>query len=153
MIAEKHIIKLVEAKLKGSDNFLVEVVVRSGNRIMVFIDSDSEVKVDDCIALSRHIEGSLDRDTEDFDLVVSSSGLDQPFKQLRQYKKYLNRKIVVEFEDGKKVTAVLTGIGEEEITIKELTKKHKSKAAVEGPEKKVLFSDIKETKPAVDFSK
>jgi ribosome maturation factor RimP len=153
MISEKIVRKIIEAELKGSENFLVEVLVRSGNRIHVFIDSDKEVIVDDCVRLSRHLEGKFDRDDEDFDLMVSSAGLDQPFKQIRQYHKYLNRRIEIQVNENEKITAILTDISEEEIAFKKLTTKQKSKAAVEGPEERLPLSEIKETKPAVHFGK
>lgn len=153
MITDTQIRKLVEAELKGSDNFLVEVLVRSGNRIVVFIDSDTEVNVDTCVKMSRHLESHFDRDVEDFELMVSSAGLDQPFRQVRQYRKYLNRKIDVQLNEGERFKAILTDISDNDITIKKLIKKQKSKAAEEGPEQRLSLSDIKETKPAIHFGK
>jgi len=153
MISEKQIRKLAEAELNGTDNFIVQVLVRTGNRIMVFMDSDTEVIVDDCVSLSRYLEGQLDRDSEDFDLTVSSAGLDQAFSMERQYRKYLNRRVGIELNEGGKFTAILTDFSEEEIAFKKLTVKHKSKAAVEGPEQRLPLSEIKETKPAIHFGK
>ncbi|HSG68463.1 MAG TPA: ribosome assembly cofactor RimP [Bacteroidales bacterium] len=153
MIAEKQIKKIAEAQLKGTDKFLVAVLVKPGNRILVFIDSDTEVSVDDCIALSRTLEGQLDRDSEDFELMVSSAGLDQPFSQIRQYRKYLNRQVDILPLEGSKFTAILTGISDEGITFKKMTKKHKNKAAEAGEEQQLPFSAIKETKPAIQFGK
>ncbi|MBQ7640039.1 MAG: hypothetical protein IJS91_03505 [Bacteroidales bacterium] len=41
----------------------------------VFIHrSGTCVCIDDCVALSRHIESKLDRDKEDYSLTVSSAG-------------------------------------------------------------------------------
>lgn len=153
MIKEKYIRKLVEHELEGSDNYVVEVLVKSGNRIRIFIDSDHEISVDVCIALSRKIEGSLDREEEDFELMVSSAGLDQPFSMLRQYKKYLNRQVNVELVDGSKLTGILTHADEGNITIKTLITKSKHKTLEEGPEQRLPLSEIKETKPAVLFKK
>jgi len=151
MIVEKIIRKLAEAELKCSDNFLVQVLVRSGNRIMIFIDSDTEVIVDDCVKLSRYLESQFDRDDEDFELVVSSAGLDQAFIMERQYLKYLNRRVEIHPNEGEKFIAILTTYTEDEIAFKKLIKKHKSKAAEEGPEERLALSDIKETKPAIHF--
>lgn len=153
MIKEKHIRKLAEDKLEGSDNYVVEVLVKSGNRIRVFIDSDHEINVDVCIALSRAIEGSLDREEEDFELMVSSAGLDQAFSMLRQYKKYLNRQVNVQLLDGSKLSGILTYADEDNITIKPLITKGKHKTLEEGPEQRFPFNEIKETKPAVLFKK
>ena len=153
MIKEKYIRKLAEHELEGSDNFVVEVLVKSGNRIRIFIDSDHEISVDVCIALSRVIEGSLDREEEDFELMVSSAGLDQPFSMLRQYKKYLNRQVNVELVDGSKLSGILTHADEDNITIKTLITKSKHKALEEGPEQRLQYNEIKETKPAILFKK
>ena len=153
MIAEKHIRKLAEAELKGTDRFLVEVLVKPGNRIMVFIDSDTEVRIDDCIALSRHLESKFNRDEEDFELLVSSAGLDHAFSQMRQYRKYLNRAVEIHPVEGQKLTAILTGITENEIKFRKLIKKHKNKAAEPGEEQSLALSTIKETKPAIQFGK
>jgi ribosome maturation factor RimP len=142
---------MVELKLQDTENYLVSVLVRSGNRIHIFIDNDNDVRVVDCIKLSKGIEGMLDRDSEDFELLVSSAGLDQPFILPRQYQKYINRKVDVELIDGKKIKAILTDVGEEYIKIKNLIKKGKSKKLEEGPEQELPFSEIKETKPGIHF--
>lgn len=153
MIREEHIQKLAEQELKNTDKFIVELTVKAGNRIMVFIDSDSEISVDDCVALSRSLEEKLNKDEEDFDLMVSSAGLDQPFRLIRQYKKYCGRAVKVELEEGEKFEALLESVDDEGITVKKLIRKHKSKPLQEGPEERLSFSDIKETKPAVQFRK
>lgn len=153
MIKEKQVQKLTEQELKGTDKFIVELSVKAGNRIMVFIDSDSEVSVDDCVVLSRALEEKLNRDEEDFDLMVSSSGLDQPFRQIRQYKKYCGRAVKIELEEGSKFEAMLEKVDDEGITVKKLIRKQKSKPSQEGPEMRLNFSEIKETKPAVQFKK
>jgi Uncharacterised BCR, YhbC family COG0779. len=54
---EKELIKdITEKYLEGTTMFLVDVVVKPGNAIVVEVDSDEGVSIDDCIALSRNIE-------------------------------------------------------------------------------------------------
>lgn len=144
---------MAETALEGSGNYLVSVLVKPGNRIMIFIDNDEEVSVEDCIKLSRAIEGRLDRDSEDFDLMVSSAGLDHPFSMLRQYRKYLNRAVDIKMNDGSRFIAILTSVSADHITIKKVIKAKKNKKSVEEPEQQLLMADIKETKPAVIFGK
>lgn len=48
--------------------FLVDVIVKPGNVIVVEIDSEQGIGIDDCATLSRKIEAALDRDNEDFEL-------------------------------------------------------------------------------------
>ena len=83
--------------------FIVEVNVSSSNAIRVEIDGDKGVNIADCVQISRHIEGSLDREEQDFELTVSSAGMDQPFKILRQYQRYLNRIVTVKKNHRRKI--------------------------------------------------
>ena len=85
MIEKELVKKLVEEKLKGSDNYPVDISIRPDNLISVEIDNDHGVSIDDCVALSRFIEEYLDREKEDFELEVGSSGITSPFKIVRQY--------------------------------------------------------------------
>ena len=78
MISQQRIEELVIEKLDSSGLFLVEVQIGMGNKILVEIDGDNGVGIDHCVSLSRRIEGSLDRDVEDFELSVTSSGIGDP---------------------------------------------------------------------------
>jgi len=73
--------------------FLVDLTVSPTNIIHVEIDSFQGVTIDNCVAISRHIESNLDREQEDFELQVSSAGLDQPFKVKQQFIKNTGREI------------------------------------------------------------
>ncbi len=102
MINRDVIRELVEAFLKESNNYLVDIIVNPGNSIMVEIDNDEGVAINDCEALSRYIESNLDREIEDFDLTISSAGLTSPFKTTRQYKKYIGKEIETLTKKGEK---------------------------------------------------
>ncbi len=107
MITENQIRELVEEKIAGTPNYIVEVAIRPVNQISVFIDSDEKVSIKDCVAVSKHIESKLDREIEDFELEVSSAGADQPLKLVRQYKKRIGRQVEVLKTDGQKITGKL----------------------------------------------
>ena len=147
MIDRRKIEHLVEEKLSGTDQFLVGILVKPGNRILVFIDSDTHVTIDDCVAVSRHIEANVDREVEDYELQVSSAGLDQPFKLLRQYHKNTGKQVDIILNDGKKITGTLARVESKGI---ELMQKPVGK---EIAEKKsfIGFSEIKETKIKIIF--
>src|ERR1700747_3330818 len=117
MISETNIKALTEQKIGGTNLFLVDVKVKPANKIEVFIDSPNHVTVDDCVSISKHIEANLDRDKEDFELTVSSPGIDLPFKVINQYQKYLGREVSVLKKDGIKVIGKLTAADENEATI------------------------------------
>jgi ribosome maturation factor RimP len=117
MIQRNQIIQLAESFLKGTENYLIDVKVSSTNRISVLIENDQHVSIQDCIALSRHIEHSLDREKEDFELEVSSPGIDQPFKHIRQYVKYAGQAVELKMKDGRKVTGILVSADEKSVHI------------------------------------
>ena len=82
MIEKKVVSQLIEEKLASSSNYLVDVVIKPGNLIVVEIDNDEAVSIDDCAELSRYLEEHLDRDVEDYELEVGSAGITSPFKVL-----------------------------------------------------------------------
>lgn len=149
MITVKQISDIVKEKLQGSELFLVEALVRPGNRISVFLDSDTHVSIADCAELSRFIESKLDREQEDFELEVSSAGLDHPLKLHRQYLKNIGNDLKILTADGKSFTAALLGAGENNITL--LIPENKKKKT---PEQEVVvdLKDIKEAKLVIKIS-
>jgi ribosome maturation factor RimP len=81
MIDKESIVREIETALLDTDRFIVEVKVKAGNRITVLLDSDTQITIADCVAVNRHIESVFDREVEDYELTVSSSGIDQPYKE------------------------------------------------------------------------
>lgn len=150
MIDKNLIIKLAEEKLEGSDRFIVDIRVKTGNVINVTIDSDSSISIDDCIKISRNIEFNLDRETEDFSLNVSSAGLEEPFKLLRQYQKYIGKEVSVLLNTGKKVKGILLTVDDEKLSIEIPANKKKK---TEKSEAEFLLEEIKETKSIISFKK
>ena len=126
MISEQLIKELTNTHLEGTDRFAVSIAVRSDNRIRIFIDSDTHVLIEHCIELSKFIESQLDRDIEDFELNVSSSGLDQPYKLSRQYIKNIGREVAVLLKDNNKIDGTLIAADNESFSIKEITKVKKT---------------------------
>ena len=98
MIAKKEIIRLAQERINELDNgnYLVDVNISSKNAINVRMDNlHGGVSVKDCVSVSRNIEHNLDREQEDFELQVSSPGIDQPFMVQQQYLKNVGRNVTV----------------------------------------------------------
>ena len=95
--------KVVREKLEGTDMFLVEVQFIPGNRVQVYIDKHEGITIDECVEMSRYITSVLDRDVEDYDLEVSSPGLDMGFRVVEQYRKYKDKDVKVLLNDGTKM--------------------------------------------------
>jgi ribosome maturation factor RimP len=110
MIEKQKIEGLVAEFIKGTSLFLVTVKVSNYNRIIVTADKKEGITIDECAAIHRHIENGLDRDAEDFELQVSSPGLDTPFAVIDQYFKNEGRKVEVLDNDGSKYTGRLKNV-------------------------------------------
>ncbi|HSN49992.1 MAG TPA: hypothetical protein VLR52_02090, partial [Bacteroidales bacterium] len=131
MTDKEYIKGLAEEFLKGTGIFLVAVKVSSANRITILADKNEGITIDECVAIHRHIENNLDRDKEDFELQVSSPGLDLPFGVIEQYYKNEGRKVEVIDSEGSKFTGILQNVTsggfelETEVKIKGKTKELK----------------------------
>jgi ribosome maturation factor RimP len=148
MINENLIRGLIDEHLAGSDCFLVDLAIKSGNRILIFIDSDTSILIEHCITLSKFIESQLDRDAEDFELNVSSAGLDHPYKLSRQYIKNVGRDISLSLVDGKKMEGTLISADEQGFELLETIKEKKNSTQVKH---KFNFTEIKEAKEIIKF--
>ncbi len=154
MITVDEIKELAAMKIAEGSNFIVDIIAKPGNKIIIILDNDDGVSIKDCVEMNRYIESKLDREVEDFELNVMSPGLTEPFKTLRQYKKNRGKQIDVITKEGKKLTGKLLSVTEEAI---ELETKVKEK--VEGKKGKQLitnnikltFNQIKETKIVISF--
>ena len=110
MIEKDHIEKLVNEFVKGTGIFIVSVKTSSANRITVLADTLKDITIDECASIHRHIEKNLDRNIEDFDLQVSSPGLDMPFGVIEQYHKNEGKKVEVTDNDGEKFSGTLRNV-------------------------------------------
>jgi len=141
VITEEHIRALLEQHIQGTDVFLVEVAVHSGNAIRIHVDRPEGISIDECVGISRHLNSELDRDVEDFSLEVSSPGVLSPFKVKQQYEKNVGRKIEVLFTEGSRLEGKLENVGEEGIVLK-----------VKGRDKDIAYTDIKKAKAIITFN-
>lgn len=157
MIDKKKVLELVEERMAELDNglFVVSLSISTNNIIKVEIDKhEGFVSVDDCIRVSRNVEHNLDREEEDFELSVSSAGLDKGLRVFPQYKKNVGRNVKVALKDGRKLEGELTEATPEQITV-QTTRKER----VEGKKKKetiiedhvLPMNQIDETKIVISF--
>ena len=154
MIKKDVIAQLVEEKLASSDNYLVDVLIKPGNLIVIEIDNDEGVCVNDCAELSRYLEAHLDRDIEDFELEVGSAGITSPFKVVRQYVKNIGNEVEMLLKSGSKLTGVLKSVDEGGVvvTVEKQVKPEGAKRKVTVQEDlSYTFDEIKYTKYLIRF--
>jgi ribosome maturation factor RimP len=150
-----EIIDAIGSEIVARNCYLVEVTISKDNDIEVTIESEEgRVELDDCVAISRFFETCFDREKEDYSLTVTSAGLDQPFKVLKQYEKAVGSKVEVQLKGGKKLVATLTAADQDSITLS-----YTAKEAVEGKKKKELvehndrftMDQVNSVRPHIEF--
>jgi ribosome maturation factor RimP len=141
MITDEAIKALVEQHIRGTDIFLVEVTVKSGNAIRVHVDRPEGISIDQCVKISRFLNEQLDRDVEDYSLEVSSPGVGTPFRVKQQYEKNRGHKIEVILTDGSRQDGKLESVSQDAIVLK-----------VKGKDREIRFDEIKKTKAIISFN-
>jgi len=131
----------VQNHIRETDIFLVEVAVKAGNVIRILVDRPDDISIDQCVEISRYLNGQFDREVEDFSLEVSSPGLNAPFKVRQQYEKNVGRKVEVLATDGTKYEGKLEGLTDDGFTVK-----------VKGRDKAFRFDEVKKTKAIISFN-
>lgn len=156
MSAETQI-KLIEEKLKALISgepalFLVETRIKPTNNIKVYIDGDQGVSIERLVYYNRklykEIEESALYPDGNFSLEVSSPGLDEPLKMLRQYQKNVGRYVEVTDLEGGKKEGKLMEVRENELLLEEIRGKGKK---METLQHVIPFEQIKATKIQIKF--
>jgi len=152
MITKEQILALIKDKTKEENIVIVDIEIKPTNKIFVYIDSEKNVTIDDCVKISRAIEFNLDRDLEDFSLEVSTPGLDQAFKVPLQYEKNINKMVEVLTTEGEKHTGKLLSFNNNKIEL-EIEKKIKINNKKQTVIEKLEFDleKIKSTKAIITF--
>lgn len=143
--------KLIEPLLEG-DVFLVSVRIKPINNIKIYLDADGGLGIEKCIRINRALYKIMEEKAMypdgDFSLEVSSPGIDEPLKLLRQYKKNIGRNVEVITSDDIKREGKLTDATEEKISIEYTVGKGKK---AETKTEEIGFNNIKQTTVLVKF--
>ncbi len=148
MISKEKVKSIVSEIVEGHDLFLVHATVSMTNKISVFVDSANGITLDQCISIHRAFESKLDREVEDYELEVSSPGAAQPFLVIEQYHKNIGKEVEVLYTNGEKIKGTLLEVHSNEIILMPVIDKKKKVKTKEVKEenKKILFTDIKQTR-------
>jgi ribosome maturation factor RimP len=143
--------QMTEQLLEGSPEFfLVEVRIKPTANVKVFIDGDQGVNIDRLTGLNRALHRLISTGaifpSGDFSLEVSSPGLEEPLKLLRQYRKNLGRRVEVQMNDGSMKEGILVQADEHGIEVETPAVKKQASTRAALP-----FSLIKHTKVIVEF--
>lgn len=142
------------ALLEREHLFLIDFTINDANKISVVLDGDFGVNLQDCIDVSRAVEGNLDREEQDFSLEVASAGVLSPLKLVRQYKKNIGRTIKVKTISSEEIEAKLVTADDEKITLewqaREPKKIGKGKETVD-KKLELSYENIKEAVVIISF--
>ncbi len=147
----KDLLSTLFLEEEWSGHFLVDVIVK-GKKIRVFLDSETGVTIGECQRVSRYLERYLDEDERivpDYNLEVSSPGLDRPLLIVRQYQKNIGRALDVLLTSGKKLSGRLLRVDGDKIVIEV---PHPDKRRKEWVEMPLRYDQIKQTKLKISFS-
>ena len=145
-------VKRILLTLLFDDIFFVDMKVKPTNNIKIFLDADSGLGIEKCIKINRRLYRQVEEmgfyPEGDFSLEVSSPGIDEPLKMLRQYVKNIGRTVEVILNDDTTKEGVLLEANEEGIVIEFTEGKNKKAVNTKLP---VLFTDIKQTVVQIKF--
>ncbi len=133
--------------------FLVDLRIKPTNNVKVFLDGDNGISIEKCVQFNRALYKKIEETgifpDDDFSLEVSSPGLDEPLKSIRQYRKNIGRKVEVILDDGTRKEGRLADVSEDGIIVEET--KGKNPKHRELINHTYLFNNIKTTKIQVVF--
>jgi ribosome maturation factor RimP len=140
------------APLLVDDIFLVSVKVKPINNYKIYLDADGGLGIEKCIKINRALYKIMEEmgmyPEGDFSLEVSSPGIDEPLKLLRQYKKNIGRNVEVTTSNEEKKEGLLKEVTDDSITIEQTEGKGKKAITLNTV---ISFADIKQTKVLIKF--
>jgi ribosome maturation factor RimP len=126
MLEQKHKVEELSLPVLEQHNaFLVEVQVRNergGKMVQLFIDTDRGITIEQCAEVSRDLSKVFDDERlfdGNYQLEVSSPGIDRPLRLLRQYPKNIGRRFRVKFageSEPQFMTATLISVVDDRLT-------------------------------------
>jgi len=153
MQVEKRVAALVEEKIADRPElFLVEVKMLPNNKLIIHVDGDEGISIQDCVAISRHVGFHLEEENaieQAYNLEVSSPGVGEPLKLIRQYNKNIGRTVSIKLKEGLKKEGKLLAVTENNLLIEESVKEKGKKAVA--IETAIPFNDILETSVLISF--
>lgn len=117
MMDKNKIQKVAETADLGKEFVIVDIEVKPKNNFTVFLESLEGITISDCVKMSRHIGQQFNRDEEDYELNVSSAGLDKPLKSPIQFVKNIGKMVEMVTNDDKKLKGILKNYNKSSILL------------------------------------
>ena len=127
--APEHLLTLIKPIVEGLGYECVGIEYNPHPRhgmLRIYIDSADGVLVDDCSKVSHQVSGALDVEDPiagNYQLEVSSPGIDRPFFYVHQFEKFIGSTVLVNLYQSmagrKKITGVIEKVVDDIITLRE----------------------------------
>ena len=127
--APEHLLTLIEPIVEGLGYECVGVEYNAHPRhglLRIYIDSADGILVDDCSKVSHQVSGVLDVEDPiqgNYQLEVSSPGVDRPFFYVHQFEKFVGSTVLVNLYQSlagrKKITGIIEKVVDDIITLRE----------------------------------
>ncbi len=134
------------------DIFLVSVRIKPTNNIKVFLDADTGLSIDKCVKINRAMYRIIEEKgwypDGNFSLEISSAGVEEPLKLIRQYKKNIGRSVEVIMNDDTRQEGKLLEVNDNSIQLEYTEGKNKKAVKVL---KEITFDHIKQTTVQLAF--
>ena len=157
MIQDTTSIQAIEGLIREvledtEDIFLVSVRIKPTNNIKIFLDADGGLNIDKCVKINRSLYRIIEEKgwypDGNFSLEVSSPGVEEPLKMLRQYKKNIGRSVEVILNDDTRQEGKLLEVMDDSIKLEYTEGKNKKAVTLV---REIAFDQVKQTTVLIAF--
>ena len=132
--------------------FVVSVKIKPTNNIKIFVDGDEGVTIEKCVQINRKLYKLIEDEgmypEGEYSLEVSSPGIEEPLKSIRQYTKNIGRYVQITLLDEVIKEGKLMAVQPETVTIEYIQGKGKKALTIT---EEVSMSNIKLTIVQIKF--
>jgi ribosome maturation factor RimP len=153
METKSLILEILEPLLEESGLVLVELQTPAEHRFQIFVDGKENVSIDICTRIARRLRDAGGEALDPFEIMVSSPGLDKPFRHPVQFDKNVGKNVEIFLNDGRKLIGRLASWNEEALELNiQIPGKHKGAKPTYAAETTTLpQSEIKHTSKHISF--
>jgi ribosome maturation factor RimP len=146
------IIEIYNEVTTDTDCFLVEALDKGNQKYQLLVDADTNFGINEAVRINRKMRKLIEENgvlpEGEYELEVSSPGIDAPLKLQRQYLKNIGRLVEVAFVDKEKkaITGRLTAWQDDNLELSIEDKKKKTSTT-----QQIAVADIKTTTVQIEF--
>ncbi len=117
MVTKELLTKYLQ-QIKELEFYIVDVKVTPNMKISIFVDSLDGLKIGEIAQIHKYIYPLIEKETDKFDLEVSSPGLTSPLKKWQQYLKLKEKNIQIVTTEDEVIDGKVENADEKEVKIK-----------------------------------